>query len=639
MAWGGGGGFWGGTTGSTPGLPFAGIPAEHERMVARLMQKEPPADNELREIPYSPLVDPDAPPFTLRGFLGQRKAAIAAVVVLVGFETVSQQIGPRLTQEGIDHGIAPRHFGVVVALSLLYIGSLVAGTAISAFRTWWSGRIGADLLYGLRVKIFSHIQRLSVEYFTNERAGRIMTRVTSDVDNLQNLFQQGLINMVLQLGTLVFVMVQLFSMDARLASYVVLGVLPIFTVLTLWFRARSDYGWLAVRDFNAAVIADLAENLSGTRVVAAHNRQRYNLTSHLNLLGQYRGANLYTAEIGGIYGPSAQLIGVAATGVVLLLGGQMVLRHELSLGDLTAFVLYLNAFFAPIQQLVQLYNTYQQGRASVVRLRELFATEPTVAERPDATELPEIDGEITLEHVTFGYSPDEPILTAVDLTIRAGETFALVGPTGAGKSTIAKLLTRFYDPDSGRVLIDGHDIAQVTFASLRRQLGIVPQEPFLFAGTIGDNIKFAKPDATREEILEACRAVGILSLIEALPDGLDTPCHERGVTLSSGERQLIALARAFLASPRVLILDEATSSLDLQTESLVERALDVLLDGRTAVLIAHRLNTAMRADRIAVVDDGRLVEIGSHAELLAKNGRYAEMFAAWRRQREETPVT
>jgi ATP-binding cassette subfamily B protein len=320
--------------------------------------------------------------------------------------------------------------------------------------------------------------------------------------------------------------------------------------------------------------------------------------------------------------------------MVVLIGGNMVLDGTLSLGAYGAFTLYLTRLFAPIQQLAQLYNTYQQGGAAITKLRELFQTYPSVREKPGALELPAISGEITLQDVTFGYTPDALVLEHVDLTIAEGETFALVGPTGAGKSTIAKLLTRFYDPLDGRILVDGYDVADVTLHSLRRQLGIVPQESFLFAGTIGDNIQFARPEATREDVLAACEAVGILELIEALPNGLDTPCHERGVTLSSGERQLIALARAFLASPRVLILDEATSSLDLATESLVERALDVLLEGRTAILIAHRLNTAMRADRIAVVETGGLVEVGSHAELIALDGRYAAMFQAWQQSHE-----
>jgi ATP-binding cassette subfamily B protein len=377
------------------------------------------------------------------------------------------------------------------------------------------------------------------------------------------------------------------------------------------------------------VLADLQENLSGMRIVTAYNRQRYNSVKHRNVLADYRSTNLYTGHIAAVYGPGTQLVGVMAQGIVLLIGGRMVLSDDLTIGQLTAFVLYLNAFFQPIQQLAQLYNVYQQGRAATTKLQELFGTPPSVKELPDAYELPPIEGELTLRDLTFSYRRGVPILEDVDLEIRAGETFALVGPTGAGKSTIAKLLTRFYDPDSGSVLVDGHDISKVTLASLRRQLGIVPQEAFLFAGTIGDNISFATNSATREDVLAACDAVGILEMIEALPNGIDTPCHERGVTLSSGQRQLIALARAFLASPRVLVLDEATSSLDLGTEALVERALDVLLEGRTAVLIAHRLNTAMRADRIGVVEGGRLVEVGSHDELMQRGGAYARMYAAW----------
>jgi ATP-binding cassette subfamily B protein len=285
---------------------------------------------------------------------------------------------------------------------------------------------------------------------------------------------------------------------------------------------------------------------------------------------------------------------------------------------------------------VQQYNTYQQGQASVIKLRALSDTEPTVSESPTAVDLPHLEGEIVFDHVSFGYDPDVEVISDVDIRIQPGETVAFVGPTGAGKSTLAKLVTRFYDPTSGRVLIDGYDLRDVTMRSLRRQLGVVPQEPFLFAGTIGQNIAFARPDATDEEIYEAVRAVGLQEVIDRVPDGIDTVVHERGQTLSSGERQLLALALAFLAHPRVLVLDEATSNLDLQSETKIEAALDVLLENRTAILIAHRLSTAMRADRIVVIDDGRIIEVGSHQELMARGGRYADMFATWVRH-SETP--
>ena len=379
----------------------------------------------------------------------------------------------------------------------------------------------------------------------------------------------------------------------------------------------------------ADVLAHLAENLSGIRIVTAHNRQRHNIVEHRNVAGDYRAANDETARVGAIYGPSVEAIGIAGQAFILLVGGRMVLRDDLQIGELAAFVLYLTAFFAPIQQMVQLYDTYQKGQASVAKLRDLLGTEPSVPESPDAIELPPVRGEIRFDHVTFGYDPARPVLADVDLTIGAGETFALVGATGAGKSTMAKLVTRFHDPLEGRVLLDGHDLRDVTLTSLRRQLGVVPQEAFLFGGSMRDNIAFARPDATEDEVLEACRAVGIDDLVERLPAGIDTAVHERGVALSSGERQLLALARAFLARPRVLVLDEATSNLDLRSEAKIEHALDVLLEGRTAIVIAHRLATAMRADRIGVVDDGRIVELGSHDELVALGGRYAAMHATW----------
>jgi ATP-binding cassette subfamily B protein len=318
-----------------------------------------------------------------------------------------------------------------------------------------------------------------------------------------------------------------------------------------------------------------------------------------------------------------------ATLLVLLIGGRMVLAGDMQVGELTGFMLALTYFFAPISQMAQLYNTYQQGKSGLVKLRELLAIEPTVSEAPNAVELPPVEGRITLEHVTFGYDPDRPVLHDVSLDIPAGQTWSLVGATGAGKSTIAKLVTRFYDPTAGRVLIDGHDLRDVTLRSLRQQLGVVPQEPFLFHGSLRDNLAFARPDATDAEVRAAASVVGLDDLVDRLPEGLDTPVHERGSSLSSGERQLLALARAFVARPRVLVLDEATSSLDLQTEEKVERALDVILEGRTALIIAHRLATAMRADTIAVIGDGGVLEMGSHDELVALGGVYADMYAVW----------
>jgi len=470
-----------------------------------------------------------------------------------------------------------------------------------------------------------------------------MTRMTSDVENLQQLFYEGLVNLLVQALTLFVVIGVLFSMSVHLAAVTVGFVLPVMVVFTLWFRGASNRAFSVVRERIADVLADLQESLSGVRIVAAHNRQRHNVIKHRNILGAYRDANNVTARLGAIYGPGTDAIGTLAQVLVMFVGGAMylhttrvagpngsfVLHHAISIGAVIAFMLYINAFFAPIQQLVTLYNTYQQGRAAVVKIQELFATEPEPAEDPNAIDLPPTPGEIRFDHVTFGYDPQRPVLEDIDLHIAAGETFALVGPTGAGKSTVVKLIARFYDPQEGRILIDGHDVRHVTQTSLRRQIGNVPQEPFFFGGSIKENISFARPGASDEEIWEAARMAGLDDLISRLPEGIDTPVHERGVSLSSGERQLLALARAFHARPRLLILDEATSNLDLRTEAKIEHALDVLLEGRTAIIIAHRLSTAMRADRLAVVEDGRIAELGSHDELVALGGRYAQMYETW----------
>jgi ATP-binding cassette subfamily B protein len=347
------------------------------------------------------------------------------------------------------------------------------------------------------------------------------------------------------------------------------------------------------------------------------------------VVGAYRDANDWTGRINAIYGPGTSVIGLIAMAALLLIGGRMVLAGTLTIGELTAFVLYVNAFFQPVQQLVQLYTQYQQAKAAIGKIRGLLETPSSVRQAPGAVELPPAQGEIIFDDVTFGYLPDRPVLENLTLRIEPGETVACVGPTGAGKSTLAKLVTRFYDPSQGEIRIDGFDLRRVTLTSLRRQIGVVPQEPFLFAGTLRDNIAFAHPSASDAEVWSAVDAVGLRDLVERAPEGLDTPLHERGQSVSSGERQLLALARAFLAEPRVVVLDEATSSLDLRSELRVEAALDALLAGRTAILVAHRLSTAMRADRIIVVDDHGIVESGSHAELVQAGGSYAAMFETW----------
>lgn len=635
MAW-SGGGMWGGGGGGgftnaaqqsqAAGLPFAGIPEELRAGAERLLASEP--DHGTSTITFSHRAV-DRRPLTLRRMIAPHTTLLAIATALVVLEALLLQAGPLLTQVAIDHGITPRDFGVVKVVGVLFILAVVLTAAAGAGRMATTGRIAADMMYELRLRVFGQLQRLSLDYYTDEKAGVIMTRMTSDIENLQQLLSDGLVQFAVQGLTMLVVTVILFTYDVKLALVTIVVVVPALTALSLWFRSASDKGFARVRDGIAGVLSDLAESLAGVRLVTGFNRQVRNITLHRRVTGIYRDANEQTATLTAVYGPGSELLGTVGAAVVLLVGGNMVRSGELTVGQLAAFVLYLNAFFQPIQQLVQLYNTYQQGQASIAKLRDLLATEPTVPEKEGAHELPPIEGAIVLDHVTFGYDPATPVLRDVDLRIAPGETVCFVGPTGAGKSTVAKLVTRFYDPTAGAVSIDGHDLRDVTLSSLRRQLGVVPQEPFLFIGSLRDNLTYARPDASEEEVQEALELVGLDDLVASLPRGLDTEVHERGVSLSSGERQLLALGRAFLARPRVLVLDEATSNLDLQSETKVEHALDVLLEGRTAILIAHRLSTAMRADRIVVVDGGRIVEVGPHHELAARGGRYAAMYESW----------
>ncbi|MDH4147231.1 MAG: ABC transporter ATP-binding protein/permease [Acidimicrobiia bacterium] len=615
-------------TSAAAGLPFAGMPHELAARAKRILEGEPDHDASVAAVTYSPLVE-DPRRFTLGRFLAPSRWGLVLAFALVLVETAALQAGPLLTKIGIDHGVTARRPSVLVTVGVAYAVSIVANVAASSVRVAYTGRLGEALTYRLRLRVFAHLQRLGLDYYTDEKQGRLLTRMTSDIDALTQLFTDGLVNMAVQGLTLVLVGVVLVVIDPLLALVTLVAVVPAMTALTLWFRAASDRTYTTVRDRIADVLADLSENLSGMRVVSALGRRRENLVQHTNLVGEHRDANVAASKVGAIYGPASEAVGVAGQVLLLAIGGKMVLDGRLTVGTLFAFLLYLTSFFAPIQQLVQLYNTYQQGRAAVAKLADLLATPSSTPQRADARPLPAIEGRIELRGVTFGYTAGRAVLHEIDIDVQPGEVVAVVGPTGAGKSTVAKLVTRFYDPWEGSVRIDGTDLRDVTLASLRSQLGVVPQEPYLFGGTLGTNVSFGRPDATPAAIDEAVDAVGLRPLVDRLADGLDTPVHERGVSLSAGERQLLALARAFLARPRVLVLDEATSNLDLQSEQLVEAALDRLLEGRTAIIIAHRLATARRADRIIVVDGGRVVESGPHDELIRREGRYAAMFAAW----------
>jgi ATP-binding cassette, subfamily B, bacterial len=640
MAWGGfggGGGHPGGFGGpggvsasAQAGLPFGGIPSELMGEATRILATEP--EREPSKLPFHQRpTDDEQRRLTLPYMLSRYPRWVFNSSIYVVIVSFLLQAGPKITEYAINHGMLPGHHSLSVIgwCAGAYLVIAAAAAIFQAVAVRATGRLASRIMHDLRIKVFTQFQRLSLSFFTDEKVGVLMSRMTSDIENLQQLIQDGIAQFAQQGLTMATITVILFTTNVTLATWTVLGIIPLLTLLSVWFHYASERGYLLSRDRIATVLSDLSESLYGIRVVTANNRQRRNILNHRHVVGAYRDANQYTGRVNAIYGPSTILIGVLGQAMLLGVGGHLVLRHQLSVGALVAFFLYLNRFFQPIQLLVQQYSMLQQGRSSVIRLRELLESKPEVDERSDAQEMPPIKGRITFDHVTFGYDPTRPVIHDVNLEIAPGESVAFVGPTGAGKSTLAKLANRFYDPTEGRVLVDGIDISAVTLRSLRRQLGVVPQEPFLFAGTIRANLIFGQPNATADDINEAVDVVGLRDLIDRLPHGLETVVHERGQTLSAGERQLLALARAFLARPRVLILDEATSSLDLRSETIIEHALDRLLEGRTAILIAHRLTTAQRADRIVVVDQGGIVEVGTPAELIARQGHYAAMHQAW----------
>ncbi len=519
--------------------------------------------------------------------------------------------------------------GWLMAASGLFLVSVLIVSWLLYWSTIVSSHVGQDLLLGLRIRVFAHLQRLSLDYYDGEMTGRILTRMTSDIEAMQSLLQSGFVTALVQLVTFVGAIVILVGMNAQLAL-VVLAVVPPLVVATVSFRRRSQAAYTLVRERIAAVNANLAESISGVRVAQAFTREQRNMAGFREVAGEHRTARIDSTLLASTYFPFVEMLSSVATVLVLWAGSSLVRSGDLEVGALFAFVLYLTTVFAPIQQLSQVFDTYQQGSVAMARVIDLLDTPVSVPQAADPVEPGRLRGAIELEHVSFSYATSpEPALQDVSLVVAPGETVAFVGQTGAGKSTLVKLAARLYDPTGGRILADGVPLVELDLGAFRRQLGFVPQEAFLFTGTVRDNIAYARPDATDAEVEGAARAVGAHDFVARLPSGYLQPVVERGRSLSAGQRQLIALARAQLVDPAILILDEATANLDLATEAHVVRAMARLSDGRTTLLIAHRLQSAARADRVVMLDHGRVVEIGSHADLLAAGGPYASLWASY----------
>jgi ATP-binding cassette subfamily B protein len=616
----------GGGVGGGPGAWMGSLPPTPELLA--MVEALPP----VRDEPY---VDVAAearhdPSFSLRRFLRPYRWPLAAGLALVILDAAASLSGPYLIRRGIDQGVVKGSLSALMVAAAVFAAVTVADLADSIAQVFVTGRTAERLLFALRIRIWAHLQRLSIDFYDREMAGRIMTRMTTDVDALANLLQNGLITAVVNLFTFVGVAVVLSRMNMRLAATLLVVIIPLIWA-TVVFRRRSARAYERARNRIAVVNASLQESLSGVRESQAFVRERRNEHHFRKLSSDYLDARLDAQRLVALYFPFVEFLSEVAAALVLGVGYLLIRQRSLTPGELIAFLLYLDLLFSPIQQLSQVFDSYQQARASMQKIDELMKIETLTPPPTEPIDPGRLTGSIRFEGAHLAY-PGVPggaeALRGIDLEVSPGETVALVGETGAGKSTVIKLVTRFYDPTGGRVLIDGRDLRTLDLGAYRRQIGYVPQEAFLFSGTIRDNIAYGRPDASDAQVERAARAVGAHEFIAGLSGGYLHVVTERGRSLSAGQRQLIALARAELVDPAILLLDEATSNLDLGTESRVSRAMGVVARGRTTLLIAHRLQTARSADRIVVLDGGLVVEEGSHSDLLARDGRYAAMWRA-----------
>ncbi|PTW90750.1 ATP-binding cassette subfamily B protein [Microbacteriaceae bacterium MWH-Ta3] len=569
----------------------------------------------------------------LRELIRPHRARFGITVLFVLVSTALQVAGPALIARGFDTGfpaaVEDRDFLPIILITAGFLLSGLGASVFLALYTRWSIAISQDVLAELRRRIFAHTQRLSLEFHERYTSGRIIARQTSDVDTLGELLNGGLSSLVSGILFLLFTAIALVWIDPLSGIPLVVAMVPV-ALITWWFSAASRREFRASRIYSTRLIIQFVETMTGIRAVKSFRREPVNNETYAEKVEDYREATRRTIQVFGIYEPTLKVIGSLTVATVLLLGAFRVIEGGLAVGALLAVVLYTRRFFGPIEGLAMFYNSFQSASAALEKISGFLEEQPSVAEPRNPEPFVATRGDIELRDVSFAYTPDAVVLPEFSLTIHAGETVALVGATGAGKSTLAKIIARFYDPTSGTVTLDGRDLRGIADADVRRAVTLVTQEAYLFSGSVADNIRMGKPDATEDDIIRAAQAVGAHDFIAALPEGYDTDVNKRGNKLSAGQRQLVSFCRAFIADPRVLILDEATASLDMPSERLIQRGLSTLLAGRTAIIIAHRLSTVATANRVLVMDSGRIVEDGPTAELLAGTGRFATLHRAWR---------
>jgi ATP-binding cassette subfamily B multidrug efflux pump len=555
-----------------------------------------------------------------------KRYLLAALILAISISLLST-VGPLLVRRAIDQDIPAGDAEALARTALTYILVMVFIEVLRFSQQYIMSWTGQNMLYSMRRRLFLHLQDLGLDFYDRFQAGRIMSRVTSDVESLNQLISSGVLGMLSDLVTLVAIMVIMVSMNVKLAM-VTLTVVPLLFIVVWSLRTRMTRAYHKVRRRVADINANLQESISGMRIVQAFSREDVNAEKFSDTNYQSFQAQVEAARLHALFHPLVDVIGALGSALIVYYGGLRMswLDPGITVGTIVAFLNYMTRFFWPIRNLTEMYNLLLQAGVSSERVFEILDTRPNVEDRPDAMELDIIEGHVEFDDVVFGYNSELPVLHHVNIEAKPNETIALVGPTGAGKSSIINLLCRFYDVQGGRILVDGMDLRDVTLESLRRNLGIVLQDTFIFSGTVADNIRYGRLDATDEEVEEAARIVGAHDFISRLPEGYQTEVRERGSRLSVGQRQLLSFARALLANPRILILDEATSSVDAYTEFLIQQALEKLFEGRTSIVIAHRLSTIRNADRIYVIENGQVKEVGNHEELVAGDGLYKSLY-------------